>query len=96
MDKRKYPRISGHKKSRIGTLLGIHDKNGVELKVGDFIKYNGEDCIVLFSGVAFVACLLYSKWYGDETYNHHSYGKARPLPMDNGAKMHIEITRTER
>ena len=91
MDKRKYPRISGHKQQRVGTPLGIHDKNRVELKVGDFIRYSGKDCIVLFDGYNFIACLLYSKWYGYDTYDVKSYGKAYSLPMDNGARMEIEI-----
>ena len=90
MDKIKRVRISGYKNNRVGTPLGIHDKNGNEIKVGDKIKYNNDDCIVLFNGYNFCACILYSKWYGYEEFNHNSYGKAYDLPMDNGAKMHIE------
>lgn len=96
MDKKKYPRISGYKQQRIGTPLGIHDKNGIELKVGDFIKYKGKNCIVLFNGYEFVASLLYSKWFGYETYSHRSYGKELILPMDNGGRMEIEIINKEK
>ena len=35
--------------------------------------------------------LDYSMWHGDDKYNIHSYGKFIDIPMDNGAKMEIEL-----
>ena len=35
--------------------------------------------------------LDYSLWYGDNKYDINGYGKFVSLPMDNGAKLELEI-----
>lgn len=95
MDKKyvKQYKIHGHKNCKIGTPLGIHDKNGIEIHSGDKILWNGRECIVLW-GIdtsKYMAYLTYSKWYGDDIFNSDSYGKGFSISMDNGAKMEIEI-----
>ena len=96
MDKRadrKSNRLTGHKNSRLGQLIGIHDKTGVELKTGDVIFYNDVECIILWNVVSacYEAFLLRSCWYADkDKYNVASYGKCYSLPMDDGARMEIE------
>ena len=41
-------KIHGHKNCKIGTPLGIHNKNGIEIHSGDKILWNGRECIVLY------------------------------------------------
>lgn len=93
INKRQY-RINGHKNDAIGIPLGIHDKNGVELKTGDKIRWYDEDCIILWNRPykCYSAMLLRSNWYGDHNeYNADSYGKAYNLVMDDGARMEMEL-----
>lgn len=84
-------RLNGDKRGKLGLLLGIHDKNHTELRVGDFINYSGVDCVILydFNIKMYWAFILNSKWYGDNDYDINSYGKAYNLPLDNGARMNI-------
>lgn len=93
MDKIKTKRINGDKRERLGLTLGIHDKEGKELCVGDEIEYFGERCIILFNKTykKYQAMIMSSCWYGDKNkYNEDSYGKAYDLHMDNGARMEIK------
>lgn len=89
----KSKRISGTKKGRIRTQLNIIDKNMNALSVGDVIKYGEYKGILLYNhhynqyGVA----LDDSMWYGSDKYNIDSYGKFIEIPMDNGARMELEL-----
>ena len=96
MDKRadrKSHRVTGSKKNRVGTVIGIHDKNGTELQVGDIVRYSNEECILLYDTEVgyYRALLTRSQWYGDDKYNPNSYGKAYCIPLDDGARMEIEL-----
>ena len=100
MDKRadrKSHRVTGSKLCRIGTPLGIHDKNGVELCVGDIIRYDKEECIILYGYDVnmYQALLTRSQWYGDNKYDANSYGKAYDIHLDDGARMEIELLKRE-
>ena len=83
--------------SKIGVPLKIHDKNGNELHTGDSIIWNGEECIILWNDYfeEYWAFLCYSKWYGDNIYDRNSYGKGYTLPMDDGARMCIELIKQD-
>lgn len=89
----KSKRISGSVKGKIGTPLNILDKYMNYLFVGDEVKYGEYKGILLYNhhygqyGVA----LDYSMWYGNDKYNIDSYGKFIDIPMDNGARMEIEL-----
>ena len=89
---KKSKRLNGTSKGKIGTILGIQDKNGEYLVVGDFISYGDYTGFLLYNhhydryGVA----LSYSMWYGDDKFNIDSYGKFIEIPMDNGARMELE------
>lgn len=89
----KSKRIKGTPEGKIGTILGLMDKNGKFLVVGDEIQYGKHKGILLYEperkryGVA----LDYSRWYGDNKYDIKSYGKFVNIPMDNGARMEIEL-----
>lgn len=86
-------RLHGTSKGKIGTELNLLDKNNNKLKVGDKITYREYTGRLLYNhyyseyGIA----LEYSKWYGDNEYSIDSYGKFISIPMDNGAKMEIEL-----
>ena len=95
MDKRndrKSYRTNGIKQNIIGTPLGIHDKNKIELCVGDRIRWYNEDCIILWNkeSKSYWALISRSMWYGDDVYDNDSYGKGYELRMDDGARMKIE------
>ena len=95
MDKspnRKSYRLNGHKNQKIGIPLGIHDKNGVELRTGDKVHWGQYDGIILWNKVCreYWFLISYSKWYGDNEYSDDSYGKGFKLPMDDGARMTME------
>lgn len=89
----KSKRLNGTSDGRIGTILGLMDKHKNFLVVGDEVRYGEYKGIILYEperkgyGVA----LDYSMWYGDDKYNIHSYGKFIDIPMDNGARMEIEL-----
>ena len=89
----KSKRISGTSKGKIGTQLCILDKVGNSLLVGDEIKYGKYKGVLLYNyhcdqyGVA----VEDSMWYGDDKYNIDSYGKFIEIPMDNGARMELEV-----
>ena len=95
MDKRytKQYRKSGDKHNRIGIPIGIHDRNGTELKVGDKIKWGEYDGIILWNKdtESYWFLISNSKWYGDNEYDDDSYGKGFELRMDNGARMEMEL-----
>lgn len=89
----KSKRINGTVKGKIRTPLNIMDKHMNNLSVGDEVKYGEYKGILLYNhhydqyGIA----LDYSMWYGDNKYNIDSYGKFIDVPMDNGARMEIEL-----
>lgn len=89
----KSKRLNGTKKGKIGTQLCIIDKIGNSLSVGDEIKYGDYKGILLYNhhfdqyGIA----ISNSMWYGDDKYNINSYGNFVEIPMDNGARMEIEL-----
>lgn len=89
----KSKKLNGTPDGRIGTITGLLDKNRNILVVGDEIKYGVYKGILLYNhhydqyGVA----LDYSMWYGDDKYDIKSYGKFVDIPMDNGARMEIEL-----
>ena len=91
----KSKRIHGVTKGKVGTRLGIMDKYGNGIAVGDEVKYFGYRGIVLYNrhydqyGIA----LIYSLRNADDKYNVDSYGKFLHIPMDNGARMEIELIR---
>ena len=76
---------------KIGTPLGIHDKNKNELSVGDYVYYKGDKCIILWNSnfKQFEAMLCRSLWYGDNPYDENSYGKSNELRADDGCRMEI-------
>lgn len=84
---------NGFAENKIGRKIGILDKNGIEICVGDKVRYYNEECIVLWNDSAkgYQAMLCRSQWYGDDAYNSDSYGKCYDLPMGNGAKMELEL-----
>lgn len=84
-------RINGYAENRIGSILGIQDKYGEWLLVGDKIRYGKYKGRILFDGNMYVLMLDYSMWYGTDEFNVLSYGKAIPIPMDNGGRMNIEL-----
>lgn len=90
---RKSKRINGMKNGKIGSPTSLIDKNGTSIKVGDSVKYGERKGILLFNpscgkyGIA----LEHSMWYGDDKYDISSYGKFVPIPLDNGARMEIEV-----
>ena len=89
----KSKRISGTNKGKIGIQLCILDKVGNSLLVGDEIKYGKYKGVLLYNyhydqyGVA----VEDSMWYGDDKHNIDSYGKFIEIPMDNGARMELEV-----
>ena len=89
----KSKRINGTTKSKIGTPLNIVDKHMNNLSVGDEIKYGKYKGMLLYNHHynRYGAALDYSMWYGNDKYNIDSYGKFIDIPMDNGARMEIEL-----
>lgn len=89
----KSKRLNGTPDGRIGTITGLLDKNRNFLVIGDKVRYGKYKGVVLYEpehrgyGVA----LDYSMWYGDDKYDIKSYGKFVDIPMDNGARMEIEL-----
>lgn len=85
-------RLNGTTKNKIGTLLGIQDKNREYIVVGDYVKYGDYKGILLYNyhydqyGIA----LDYSMQYGKDKYNIDSYGTFIKIPIDNGARMELE------
>ena len=86
-------RRTGYTEGKIGTLLGIQDKNGNWLRCGDTISRDNYTGIILFNPHTkrYEIYLSYSRWYGDDIFDVESYGKSIDLPVDNGAKMQIEL-----
>ena len=90
---RKSKRISGTKNCKIGLQTPLIDMNGTNISVGDSVRFGEYKGILLFNpscgkyGVA----LANSMWYGDDKYDINSYGKFVPIPLDNGARMEIEV-----
>lgn len=87
------------KAERPGSDTGLLDMNGCNLRVGDYIIVDER---VQSSGI-----LLYSpsirkygafrgRWYGENVYDHRSYGKMTIINDDNGMRMTIrKVSRTE-
>lgn len=86
-------RMTGYTEGKIGTLLGIQDKNGNWLRCGDTIKRNNYIGIILFNHHTkrYEIYLNSSRWYGSNIFDIESYGKSIDLPLDNGAKMEIVL-----
>lgn len=96
MDKRnnrKSYRINGTKEMKIGLPLGIHDKFMNELHTGDKVKWGEYEGILLWNKEtkSYWFMISYSKWYGDNEYDGESYGKGFELPLDDGARMEMEL-----
>ena len=81
--------------NKIGKPLGIHDKDGREICVGDVViktrpkdEYKGR---VLYNDAhkKYEIFLEYSMWYGDDPFNPHCYGKVVPISMDDGEKPNL-------
>ena len=89
----KSKRINGTKNDKIGTQLCILDKFGNLLSVGDKIKYGKYKGVLLYNYQynQYGVVPDDSMWYGDDKYNIDSYGKFIEIPMDNGAKMELEV-----
>ena len=87
-------KINGPGMNKIGSILGIQDKNGNWLYCGDYIKcgkYEGRIfCENDFGKSLATLCLNYSLWYGDNEFDPNCYGKAIHIKLDNGSKMQIE------
>lgn len=89
----KSKRINGTTKGKPGTPLNIMDKYMNHLSVGDEIRYGKYKGKLLYNhhydryGVA----LDYSMRCGNDKYNIDLYGKFIYIPMDNGARMEIEL-----
>ena len=90
---KKSRRLNGTVEGKIGTILGITDRNSDFLRVGDEVIYRENRGIILYdpSYKKYVIALSYSMWYGDNKYDVNSYGKAIVVPMDNGARMDIKL-----
>ena len=89
LNNNKSKRLNGFSKGKIGEPLGIFDKNGRELFVGDKIRYGKYIGRILFNGT-YELMLSYSLWYGYDEYNVKSYGKSITIPLDNGGRMEME------
>lgn len=89
----KSKRVNGTTKGKIGTLLNIMDKNKNNLFVGDEVKYGEYKGVLLYNNnyEKYGIALDYSMWYGEDKYDIDSYGKFIDIPMDNGARMEIEL-----
>lgn len=89
----KQKRLNGTTKGKIGTNLYLLDKNNKYIHVGDYIRYSKYTGYVLYNhnSEQYGVALDYSNWYGDNKYDINSYGKFIDIPMDNGAKMDLEI-----
>lgn len=90
---KKSKRLNGVSKGKIGTKLKLMDNSGVLLSVGDEIKYGEYKGVLLYNHYSdqYGVALDYSMWYGNDKYNINSYGKFVDIPMDNGARMEIEL-----
>lgn len=89
----KSKRLNGTPEGRFGTILGLMDKHKNFLVVGDEVRYGEYKGIILYEPErgGYVVALDHSMWYGDDKYDIKSYGKAIDIPMDNGARMEIEL-----
>ena len=85
-------------KCQIGEFSGLYDKNDTPICWGDVILWTGKnhcggcgDYGILLKNEFGKPTIYYRMWYGDNKFDHNSYGKSCPVPIDNGAKMHIII-----
>lgn len=91
----KSKRMNGYNENRIGSILGIQDRNNNWLKVGDevIVLSEGLHGVILWNPDCkeYNICYSYSMWYGEDKYNPKSYGKSSPLRLDNGMKSNLEL-----
>lgn len=89
----KSKRLNGTKEGVIGKNLYLLDKNNNLIHVGDYVRYAEYTGYVLYNPESreYGVALDYSLWYGDNKYDINGYGKFVSLPMDNGAKLELEI-----
>lgn len=93
---RKSNKLNGSSKGRIGTILGVQDKNGEYLVVGDkiFISCYGIKGIILYN-YHFEEYGIFFDYYPQEgnIYDIRAYNNSIKLRLDNGMKKHIEKVR---
>lgn len=89
----KSKRMSGYAKGRIWTVLGIQDRNSEPLFVGDKVRYGDYIGRILYNPAfdSYDVMPDYSMWYGTNEFDVKSYGKCVSVPMDNGAKLDLEL-----
>ena len=78
-------------KNKVGTSLGIIDKNGYALSIGDNIQYREYKGILLYNYYYEEYGIFFGMWYGDDKYNPDLYGKFVSAPMDNSDKSEITL-----
>ena len=78
-------------KNKLGISLGITDKNGYALSIGDTIQYGEYKGVLLYNYCYEEYGIFFGMWYGDDKYNPDSYGKFITVPMDNSDKSEISL-----
>lgn len=95
-DYRKSNKLNGSSKGRIGTILGVQDKNGEYLVVGDkiFISCYSLEGIILYN-YNFGEYRIFFDYHPQEgdIYNIKAYNNSIKLRLDNGMKKYIEKVR---
>lgn len=90
---RKSNKINGSKRGRIGTILGVQDKNEEYLVVGDevFISCFDIEGIILYNYnyKEYRIHYNYNYNYGN-IYNINAYSHSIKLLLDNGMKVYLE------
>lgn len=90
---KKSNRINGTQEGKVGTILGIQDKNNEWLKVGDkvMILSNDIEGRILWNEAQkeYHIFYSYSMWYGSDEFDTKSYGKSVSIRLDNGDKNNL-------
>lgn len=88
----KSKRMNGYSNGKIGELLGIQDKNGEWLLVGDKVRYGKYIGRILYNHNSnrYELMLTYSRCGTDE-FDVKSYGKSIRVPIDNGGRMELAL-----